>query len=357
MKSISNNSRKLPGWAKTVLATISCGLLAATLSASNPTIVSVMTIPDDLPLDVCTIPNQVWEIDVEFSEPMFDPPGDLNPADVSNPSNYRLLGAGADGVFSTATCGVIAGDDVLIPWDAVNYNAATETTTLTIEGEEGLIRHSAYRAAVCASLTDNIGNALDGNADGTGGDHAQAVFRFGSSLVDNGDFDCGGASWGAQLSGSSAELIADDVDDASHSGALRFTSPAGGSSSLSQCVVLSDLTNVLLKASTRSVGSGLAMSATCSFYESEDCSGVAQVSRSAAPQLGATEWKPFTVNLGNAEEVSSAMCDIGVSGPGAHLVDIDAVQIEHVILEHGFESADIGSWVFRHEGEASSPAP
>ena len=356
MSSIFRTSPKSGGWTHAFLCLLGSLVITATAAASNPTIVSVMTIPDDLPLDICTIPTQVWEIDVRFSEPMYDPPGHTDPADVSNPSNYRLLGAGPDGVFSTATCGVVTGDDVLIEWDGINYNAALETTTLTLAGE-GLIRYSAYRAAACASLTDNIGNPLDGNADGNGGDHAQEVFRFGRSLADNGDFDCGGSDWSAQTSGSSVDLISDDVDDAPHSGAVRFTSATGGTSSLAQCVQLNDFTGVVLQASTRSAGAGLDLTATCSFYESNDCSGPAQVTRVEQASPGYDDWSSFTVRLGNGEEVASAMCSIDVSGPGAFAVDIDAVKIEHAVFDHGFENDDIGSWQFRNEEEASSPAP
>ncbi len=112
----------------------------------------------------------ITQLLVTFGKPVQDPAGDTDPDDVTNPANYRLFTDGVDGVFDSLACGVAEGDDGSITIDAVTYDAATRTATLSVNDGVALA-FDAYRLIVCGStIKDLDGNQLDGNVDGVGGD-------------------------------------------------------------------------------------------------------------------------------------------------------------------------------------------
>lgn len=84
---------------------------------------------------------------ISFSEPMQDPPGNGEVGDVTNPSSYRLVGAGPDGDLDTSTCSGPGGDDLPIAIDGVAYDGATQTATLDLNGGAAL-RSQPYRLLV-----------------------------------------------------------------------------------------------------------------------------------------------------------------------------------------------------------------
>ena len=96
---------------------------------------------------------------VAFDGAMFDATGDSDPADVTNPENYRLYQAGADGTVQTVACGTAAGDDVEVPFAAASYSASTTTAALSLSGSFALPRES-YRLLVCPTLEDDAGTAI-----------------------------------------------------------------------------------------------------------------------------------------------------------------------------------------------------
>ena len=80
---------------------------------------------------------------------------------------WDLREAGADGVFDTA-------DDVR---RQVTLAAAyTGGTTVQLQVEGGSLGQGSYRFTANATLTDPVGNALDGDGNGTGGDAYQQSF-------------------------------------------------------------------------------------------------------------------------------------------------------------------------------------
>uniref|UniRef100_Q3ART7 C-type lectin n=1 Tax=Chlorobium chlorochromatii (strain CaD3) TaxID=340177 RepID=Q3ART7_CHLCH len=80
---------------------------------------------------------------------------------------WDLREAGADGVFDTA-------DDII---HRVLLNGAYENgTTVNLLIEDGSLGAGSYRFTANATLTDIVGNALDGNGDGTAGDYYQQFF-------------------------------------------------------------------------------------------------------------------------------------------------------------------------------------
>ncbi len=104
-------------------------------------------------------PVGLTQLIVVFDGAMFDAAGDSDPADVTNPENYRLYQAGADGAVQTGACGSAAGDDVEVPFAAASYSAATTTTALSLSGSFALPRES-YRLLVCPTLEDDAGTPI-----------------------------------------------------------------------------------------------------------------------------------------------------------------------------------------------------
>lgn len=74
----------------------------------------------------------VTQLLVEFDDSMSDASGDSDPADVTNPSNYRADRAGPDGAVQTVGCGAPVGDDGEVPFAAASYSASTMTTALSL---------------------------------------------------------------------------------------------------------------------------------------------------------------------------------------------------------------------------------
>ncbi len=174
----------------------------------------------------------ITELTIEFSEAMFDPAGDSDPHDVTNPASYQLLAAGPDGIFTTATCGAPNGDDVSIAVDSVAYSSATLTADLTLQAGDPL-RDGLYRLLVCGAngVLDLDGNAIDGNADGTPGDDFARFFRVSvANVLDRPYFDFASdlGAW-TVVSGVHANIIHDaaDGDGFPLSGSLRFVNLSG----------------------------------------------------------------------------------------------------------------------------------
>jgi large repetitive protein len=96
---------------------------------------------------------------------------DAYPSDPLN--NWSLQGAGADGTFGTA-------DDRLYRLKLTTPYTGGTTVQFTIEGGElgapVSLGNGQYRFSAGAMLTDVVGNALDGNGDGTGGDRYNRSF-------------------------------------------------------------------------------------------------------------------------------------------------------------------------------------
>lgn len=102
---------------------------------------------------------------VSFSEPMQDPPGDTGADDVTNPANYLLVEAGANGVLDTGSCAAgVAPDDVAVAIAGVTYDAPSLTAIVDLGGP---LPPGVYQLLVCgtATLRDLAGNPLGGGLD------------------------------------------------------------------------------------------------------------------------------------------------------------------------------------------------
>ncbi|MEM8964589.1 MAG: DUF11 domain-containing protein, partial [Acidobacteriota bacterium] len=199
------------------------------VDADPPIVTLVDSIEDtgDGMLDECEDAKAaITALLVTFDEDVQDPLGDDDASDVTNPANYRLLAAGPDRDFSTSTCGAPLGDDVLISVDAVTYDAGSSTATLEVNAGSPL-GDDLYRLLVCGSTTirDLVGNALDGNADGTGGDDFVRTYRVSrTNQFVNGNLDCSIDAWTA-VSTDPNEITysTEDVDNSSLSGSVQIT--------------------------------------------------------------------------------------------------------------------------------------
>ncbi|MCB9461183.1 MAG: hypothetical protein H6670_16120 [Anaerolineaceae bacterium] len=127
-----------------------------------------------------------------FVGPMFNPLGDSDLNDVTNPDNYRLLMKGPNGQFDTDSCEASQqGDDLRVPIKRVVYGAPWPSNYLdyftphyTISG--GLLEFDAeavggteyflpvgdFRFIACDSLQDIKGVHIDADGDGYSGGNA-----------------------------------------------------------------------------------------------------------------------------------------------------------------------------------------
>ena len=145
----------------------------------------VMGLPGFLTIqDGGSYTDHFTSLEVLFSKDTYNPAGDTDPEDVTNPANYLLLQAGPNKVFDTVNCANGApqvfpdvlpaipspNDDIQIPTGPVTYDnnggAGPFVATITVNNGTPL-PSGEYRLFICGttSITDLAGNALNGGAD------------------------------------------------------------------------------------------------------------------------------------------------------------------------------------------------
>lgn len=202
-----------------------------------PTVIELgsVPLPEQGTLSPFVAPTQLL---VSFDEAMLDPTGDVDPADVTNVANYLLVEAGSNGTLETTVCGLPAGDDVVVPIDAVTWDAFSNSAALWLDGGLSL-PIGQYRLFGCSALRDLLSNLLDGNADGTGGDDYVHSFEITSgNFLLNPNFDQDEAEWTPSLA---ADWQSDDADVIPSSGSVLMSNTVGPDTSVSivQCVDVS----------------------------------------------------------------------------------------------------------------------
>jgi CSLREA domain-containing protein len=103
---------------------------------------------------------------ISWDQDIFDATGDSDPADVTNPTNYRLLRPGSDGLYQTLVCGIVLGDDQAIAVTSATY--ANRVATISVNGGVNLAGGS-YRLMICDTIQGVNGSSMDGNRDGQPG--------------------------------------------------------------------------------------------------------------------------------------------------------------------------------------------
>ncbi len=317
---------------------------------------------DDGVLDECdTITGEIVTLGVVFDEIMHDPPGDTEPLDVTSPDAYLLVGAGPDADIDTVDCSGVLGDDIAVPVDAVGYSAASSTATLSFPYPVTL-SHDLHRFVLCADrLADRAGNLLDGDGNGSPGDHHVTTFRVDAhNLFDNGHLDCSLDAWTA-VSTLPEEIEYDpaDVDDSSLSGSAHITylapQPYIG---VSQCRPLDgahDLTLAAEIALHPTSNYTATIHLQCLSFDTTDCSG-APVDGDAAEILipnPSGAWLHVEAPLLSAEATASIACDVLIVDPeggfneayldNLHLFDHGPAHL-NAIFTDGFESGTTSAW-------------
>lgn len=168
----------------TVIATIPSGAAtdpsnnanAASTSADNivtylddigPSVTVINTVPetaDHILVSGETIPFAVTQFTVKFNQDVYNPAGDSDPEDATNPNNYVLIrDLGETPGLQTVSCvaGAVTPADTQIQIGTVTYDSNTYTATFSVNG--GLpLSNGDYHLFVCGttSIVDPLNQAL-----------------------------------------------------------------------------------------------------------------------------------------------------------------------------------------------------
>lgn len=324
-----------------------------------PTVTHLDTVAGtgDGELSACeSVRTSVSQVLLTFNEALHDPPGDVDPDDVTNPDNYALLASGADQDFDTDLCATLFGDDVPIALGAVTWDGPSRTATLTLT--EAPLADAPYRLIACGStsLYDLAGNPLDGNGDGVGGDDFLMDFRVDrGNFFGNGHLDCGLDSWlGFSTNPDEIAYSTEDVDGSSFSGSAHFSNlTASTYFALSQCVPAAEGRPHVLAARIRftaSPGVSANLSGTCEYFDGAACTGSSVGLGQGVQALTSNggEWVRFEGSWTSPSGSSSAVCTYGLTVPGSESFDafLDdlTLQEREEIFADGFESGNTSGW-------------
>jgi len=188
----------------------------------------------------------ITQLTTLFSEEVADPAGDTDPDDVTNPANYLVVSSGGDGVFDTVNCATgIGPSDSPVIINQVLYDNPSRTAFVYIADGGASLPAERYRLLVCGStsITDLVGQALDGDGDGSPGDDHTLDFSVSSSnllLNPNFDFDLGDWTITSPLP-PEVNHAWQDADGVLTSGAAEIVNlnGPGGLYTFEQCVLVS----------------------------------------------------------------------------------------------------------------------
>ncbi|MEO8198236.1 MAG: hypothetical protein ABI689_16075, partial [Thermoanaerobaculia bacterium] len=287
------------------------------------------------------------QLTVEFDGAMFDASGDSDPADVTNPENYRLYQAGPNGVVQTSACGAAVGDDVVVPFAAVSYSASTTTAALSLSGSLALPRES-YRLVVCPTLEDDAGTTIAGFT-------RNFTIRT-TDLLGNPNFDHDLAGWVVtEPSPGSLLWSASDLGSAPTSGSAEIVTASGSGAvwALSQC--FADPLGPFETSGWTTVESTVAGSPVVGvrldFFDGAGCSGALLDSTLSPPVAGDTGGLRTYLQLArnaSPEFAVSVLATIQVEGGAAASFTVRLDDLFHghppALFVDGFESATTGAW-------------
>jgi len=328
------------------------------LDSVPPTVTVLNTIGDtgDGQLDECeTATVEINTFLWSFSEEIYDPPGDSDPDDVTNPDNFRVLAPGADFNFATDLCGPVLGDDVAVNIPDVSYSVATDTASVLMGGT---LPPSLYRVMACGSTTivDLAGNPLDGTGNGTGGDDYVLTFRADpDNAFANGHFDCDLAGW-TLTSATPGEITysPDDADNSDLSGSAAVMNLAMNTDfALSQCAATHPGLDLPLTGRMRFSAAPTvfaSVSSECVFYSAPGCAGANLGSSVVTVLAGDTAgaWVSIGASVASPDGAVSAVCSFRISNPtGANFTAwLDQLFFDNgnSIFADGFESGNTSAW-------------
>jgi uncharacterized repeat protein (TIGR01451 family) len=331
----------------------------STLDTTPPTVTRVDPVPavgGDGIDDCDELHGPLASLVVTFSEEMADPAGDTDPDDVTNPANYLVVGAGPDGEFSTATCGAAVGDDILVSVATVTYDAMASTAELDL----ATVSSSQVQLMACGStsLVDLVGNPLDGDGNGSGGDDFAVTFRYDpENLLTNAHFDCDAVGLGGWTLSDPVEITrsTDDADGSSISGSVQVMQLAANTTfELSQCVPSSGAAAHALGGRLRlTTASLLSVARGCEFFSDATCGlgGGTSLGTSANIEVGgdtAGQWVSLSGEVISPPGTGSARCTFTLTADSgqAFTAWLDALffRPSALIFADDFESGNLSAW-------------
>ena len=281
--------------------------------------------------------------------------------------SYLLVEAGPDGDFTTAACaGGAAGDDIEVGVSGVTVDDSDPLAVVaraTVAGGDGLAP-GLYRFFVCDTITDGVGNALDGDGDATPGtDFVVPLLRADpGNLFENGHFDDCPTTLAPWVTASSlpSEIATgaagtDDVAGSPLSASAVVAQAGLPESAIAQCVGVQGGLEHSLEASFRYqpiTGSVVDFSTTCQFFDAPACDGASLGSTTLGgiveDEGGA--WVDVLEPLFAPAAAQSVLCDFTVGPFTVDDTDFDfaldalGLRFEPGLFADGFESGDVSAW-------------
>jgi hypothetical protein len=306
-----------------------------------PEIVTVFAAPGGELEDCVELSERTSALVVSFSEPMADPPGDSEPEDVTNPSNYQLIATGPDNDLDTFGCDALRGDDVLVAPASVTFDGLTHQATVSFAPRLG---DGFYRLLVCDSLEALTGSVLE--------EEFVVSFRQDAdNLLTNGHFDCDLAGW--ELVSTTPEEIEyspEDADDALVSGSVQMTDLSGTSFGIEQCVNSTE-SSYRVGGSVRIDGGAnvlIGLTTACSFFAQADCLGAVLGQNGSGELLQETAdlWQPWQLTIEAPAASAAARCSVSVDLMAGGMFDafLDDLTVVGSLFSDGFESGDASRW-------------
>lgn len=270
-------------------------------------------------------------------------------------SSFRLVRPGADGTYENLACaaapGAVPPGDVEVKILGVAWHE--EILTAELELDSSLPQSDAsghWRLVVCGDLTDQVGNPLDGNQDGEGGDDAIVDFRVDEgNLIDNGHFDCNVDHWIAVGAEADAFVLGEDSEQDTLSRGASLEPPVGVSTvGAGQCVVEPgpgsyEISLLHRLAATADVSSlepvaGVWAGVACTLYESTTCDGLTElVGREVSASVPVPDdgtWGKLLARLEIPEGTGSVLCTVAASGESEALTfEFDRVRFAPALVE------------------------
>jgi hypothetical protein len=272
-----------------------------------------------------------------------------------------VTSAGPDLVLETAGCGPLLGDDVAEAIGTVEYDAGTRCAAVRLATGTSL-PVGLYGAAACAALTDEAGNALDGDGDGTGGDDFVRLFGVEvTNLLANPNFDADLAGW--TLTPAEAPELGWSLADAEAkptSGAARMstTSSHAGTWTFSQCLPVSagSLYRAALATHVTGAGSGgpdPEVRLGLEGFTGASCDGTSTATRTATVSVADTPgwvsgelrgWRPSEALVAASARVQAEVLGFGIYPSYTIDLDLPLFALDVDLLDDGFESGDLDAW-------------
>lgn len=134
---------------------------------NGPTVEVINTSPntgDATLIEAEVVTVRVTKFMITFNQDVYNPAGDSDPDDVTNPNNYMLVRDLGDlAGFQTVSCnpGAVTPDDTQIAVNSVTYDSNTFTATISVNSLLPL-SNGTYRLYICGttSIVDPLNNAL-----------------------------------------------------------------------------------------------------------------------------------------------------------------------------------------------------